>query len=293
MALYSAILRIQEIKMNIRILLVTLCFSLGLTQAVSAETLADIDAADGIDRDEANVIAREFFHRHVSACGRLSDPVEKGGAFAYRLFLGKKEKPGKDLLEIDKASGTVSMKEFALALDFADIQTTPPLETILEACDSSAQEEDILPWERWLQRERNGGLFCPPIDYYVLLLEEADYPPEALTLADHQRYDFCKYGNPATIFSVYTAEKSAKKKACAEKQLADVRSGAAYEFQELAALEAIKEPHRRFKIVSPHFAAVVYTTVYETERYDYWVDRSYEILRQAERAAVDCLYLRK
>jgi len=254
-------------------------------------SLEQIDVINGIDRDEANVIAKEFFHRYISACGMLGDSVEKESAFEYPAYFGKKEILYKHPLIIDKTSGKVSMEEFSTPLDAEDIESEPPLGEIMKGCETSG-EEDILAWEYWLQREKKAMLYCPPTDYYVLNLEEEDYPPEVRTLAPHQRYDYCKYGNPATIFAVFTDDKAAKAEACADEQLVQVRAGKAYDLQEIPVEEVPDAPPlRRFKLVSPHFAAAVYTTVYDIDKYDFWVDRSYELLRYAERAAVDCLYL--
>jgi hypothetical protein len=277
------------------IIIFTLAIMGGGAMAFAAEdvvSLEQIDILDGLDRDEANVIAREFFHRIVSSCGMLGNPMETEGYFEYAAYLGKNGKLHPYPLTVDKISGRAALQGFFLPTDYALMEQKPPLDEIIGRCEASG-EEDILAWEYWLQKERQADIhfYCPVTDYYVLLLDENDYPPEALPLAAHQTFAYCKYGNPATMFAVLTQDRSARTEACAEEQLVRVRAKEAYHQQGLPVDEvsAAEDTVRRFKLVSPYFAVVVYTTVYDVKNYQYWVDRSYELLRTLEREAVDCL----
>ncbi|MGE0267097.1 MAG: hypothetical protein AB7S78_01395 [Candidatus Omnitrophota bacterium] len=275
-----------------RIILIILWLSVCLP-AHAAEDVTDlgqINATDGIDRDEANVIARESFHRIVSACGRLSDPIEENGSYQYQVFLGKKGKSFAHPLTVDRNTGEVALKTMFMPLDFKLFEPKPPLDEITDVCEQ-ADPEDILPLESWLQREKEMYVPCPQTDYYVLTLEENDYPPEALPLKSHQKYEYCKYGNPATLFAAFTVDPEAKTEACAEPSLADVRTHKAYDLQSISTdgNNADGAEVFRFKLFSRHFAAVIYTTVYDVSQYEYWVDRSYEFLRAIEYSAVNCL----
>lgn len=258
--------------------------------AENVRSLTDIDAGDGIDRDEANVIAREFFHRYVSTCGTVGDPVESDGVFEYPLFLGKKEKPHPEPMTVDQNNGQVAIKNFSTAVNYKDIETEPSLETIMNECLATG-EEDHLPMERWLQRERDAFVPCPQTDYYVLTLDKEDFPPETTVLEPYEKYAYCKYGNPATLVAVFTTDPAAKTAACAEPSLAAVRTHQTYDLQSVPAEGNNTDGQEvfRFKLFSRHFAAVVYTTVYDVSRYEYWVDRSYEFLRSLEYSAVNCL----
>lgn len=83
--------------------------------------LIKVDAADGIDRSEAYVIAKVFFWSSISGCGFPEQPASENGHWISQTHIGYAGLPGPPI-SIDKATGTVSWDNGAKLITLEELK---------------------------------------------------------------------------------------------------------------------------------------------------------------------------
>ena len=109
---------------NMNRIIYTIFFSLifGLSIAGTYEddfiALQKVDTADGINQEEAYVIAKAFFWSKISGCGFPIKPIKEGGFWVSKTRVGYAGVPG-DPIYINEKTGNIKWgnKNSSITLD--------------------------------------------------------------------------------------------------------------------------------------------------------------------------------
>ncbi|MHC4552592.1 MAG: hypothetical protein ACYSUT_07490 [Planctomycetota bacterium] len=108
---------ISKVKMNFKIILLLIvlglwvggCMSPGTKKANKnmAEAYSAIALEDGINKDEAEVLAETYFTWYISGCGATSEAIDNGDQWEVKTFFGVAAKPYSPIY-IDKQTGKIT-----------------------------------------------------------------------------------------------------------------------------------------------------------------------------------------
>jgi hypothetical protein len=96
--------------------------SLG-TYAHDINALRSVDTKEGIDKNEAYIIAKAFFWTNISGCGFPTEPEDKGQHWKSKTYIGYGGLPGAPII-IDKKSGSVSWGDKIKDLKLEELKQT-------------------------------------------------------------------------------------------------------------------------------------------------------------------------
>ncbi|HSI14522.1 MAG TPA: hypothetical protein VK961_20900 [Chthoniobacter sp.] len=71
---------------------------------------ARVIATDGIDRNEAQVLATAYFHRFISGCGYVGTPERHGSYWVAQVFFGFAGTPH-GYIRVDARTGAISRQD--------------------------------------------------------------------------------------------------------------------------------------------------------------------------------------
>ena len=100
--------------------------------------LRRVDASDGVDANEARVIADMYFLTHISGCGATDEVVLRGRVWVVSLLVGVAGSPMDETVNVDAQSGGVSS---SLGPRYSDLKAFR--ERVLT--DASGSTRDLAP----------------------------------------------------------------------------------------------------------------------------------------------------
>jgi hypothetical protein len=113
-------LALREMKHKIALLLILIlliaCASFDKKTALEKHNqerqirLASVNLGDGVSFSEAEILSQEYFWRYVSGCGVTGKPIDKGDRWEIEMFVGYADILADDRIQIEKSSGTISLK---------------------------------------------------------------------------------------------------------------------------------------------------------------------------------------
>ena len=102
---------VRVLNMNKVIYSMLICVFCGLSVAGTYDddfkALSKVDASDGINEEEAHVIAEAFFLSKISGCGYPEKPVREGGFWVSKTRIGYAGQLG-DSIFIEVGTGTIT-----------------------------------------------------------------------------------------------------------------------------------------------------------------------------------------
>lgn len=76
----------------------------------NSKAMRAVDATDGIDRSEADAIARAYYYANFPACGGAGEPQSEGRLWVIPVSIGYAGTPT-DPIFIDKQTGAVAWRD--------------------------------------------------------------------------------------------------------------------------------------------------------------------------------------
>lgn len=72
--------------------------------------LQSVVIEDGINSNEAEILSSEYFSRYISGYGMAGEPIDAGDKWESVAYVGYAGTPLEDKIEVEKKSGTISLK---------------------------------------------------------------------------------------------------------------------------------------------------------------------------------------
>jgi hypothetical protein len=79
--------------------------------------IEDININDGVDRQEATILAQQYFVNYVSGCGAVGEPIDKGDYWEFYPVIGYAARKMDNQMHVDKKSGAISFKDYPTLSD--------------------------------------------------------------------------------------------------------------------------------------------------------------------------------
>ena len=73
--------------------------------------IESIDIEKGVGKDDAKILAQEYFGNIFGGCGSVGEPIDKNDYWGFEAVVGIVGIKMDELIQVNKLTGVVSMKE--------------------------------------------------------------------------------------------------------------------------------------------------------------------------------------